>query len=200
MDTNKLITALENITLTKTVNGKTQSNSEVQCGKVKDILETFEFKQLQITGKKLEKWLNDNPEKGLYYVYQPYGSQKSPDFMLINVADKITTQYLECKSGCGKILWNDGYPTEDTIYIFTCTKSNTTTFFTSDIMSPKMLKIFKSICLQIKAINTETKKTADDGWCFYIRKATSQKFPKLSKEQISTYKKIVEKLLKKLLN
>ncbi len=53
---------------------------------------------------------------GAYFIWQPHGSQRYPDFYLFFDGVKIT---LECKSTkSGKIMWNSGYPREGGIYIF----------------------------------------------------------------------------------
>jgi hypothetical protein len=53
-----------------------------------------------------------------FYIYQPFGSQKSPDFIIID-DNKII--YVELKSGKkDKMLINSGIPLENQIIIFSC--------------------------------------------------------------------------------
>lgn len=60
------------------------------------------------------------------FVEQPFGGQKSPDFIVCVDGFVI---WIECKSGKNKITWNTGYPTKDTLYVFSCKKKDTTTIF-----------------------------------------------------------------------
>lgn len=60
------------------------------------------------------------------FVEQPFGSQRSPDFI---VCIDGFILWIECKSGKNKITWNTGYPTRDTLYVFSCKKKDTTTIF-----------------------------------------------------------------------
>lgn len=60
------------------------------------------------------------------YLTQPFGSQNPPDFIVL--IDGFVL-WIECKSGKSTITWNTGYPTKDTLYVFSCKKRNTTTIF-----------------------------------------------------------------------
>lgn len=69
------------------------------------------------------------------FIYQPAGTQHPPDF-IINYKNHIIR--LGCKSNrSGTPTWNDNYPKESYIYIFTSKKYNATTFFFGeDVISP----------------------------------------------------------------
>jgi hypothetical protein len=71
---------------------------------------------------KIVNELSDN----FIFIEQPFGSQKSPDFIVCIDGFII---WIECKSGKNKITWNTGYPTRDTLYVFSCKKKDTTTIF-----------------------------------------------------------------------
>jgi hypothetical protein len=92
----------------------TQSNSQVQHTNIEKILSTFGYSADASTQK--------------YYLAQPNGSQKSPDFYLCSVDESGTKTVIsvECKIGRNSIFWNDGFPRDDVIYVFTCHKYNTT--------------------------------------------------------------------------
>lgn len=62
----------------------------------------------------------------LVYIEQPFGSQKSPDFIVCFWGLII---WIECKSGKKKITWNTGYPRENVLYVFSSKKTNNTTVF-----------------------------------------------------------------------
>ncbi len=64
--------------------------------------------------------------KGNYYINQPFGSQKSPDFIVVIEGLVL---WIECKTGNKKITWNSGYPNKEILYVFSCKKNNTTTLF-----------------------------------------------------------------------
>lgn len=68
--------------------------------------------------KKNHKSLDYIPEfKNKYYIiYQPFGSQKYPDFII--VIDGFIL-WIELKRSSGKkISWNTGYPRQDVLYVF----------------------------------------------------------------------------------
>lgn len=60
------------------------------------------------------------------YIEQPFGSQKSPDFIICFYGHII---WVECKSGKNRISWNSGYPQENVLYVFSSKKTNNTTVF-----------------------------------------------------------------------
>lgn len=72
---------------------------------------------------------------GVYYVVHPNGKQCFPDMRLVKVLNGYSKHLdVECKTGKNCISWNDGYPVDDALYIFTCkTNSNTIVFNGSDL-------------------------------------------------------------------
>lgn len=71
-------------------------------------------------------------EPGMYFIYQPLGSQMPPDFVLINASPEGDVMLaLECKSGA-HIMWNDSLPKKNYVYLVTDTKRNHTSLFTGD--------------------------------------------------------------------
>jgi hypothetical protein len=66
------------------------------------------------------------------YKAQPNGSQKFPDFRLLDYELN-----LECKSSVGyKPMWNRGLPRPDALYIITCKKLNRTNIFFGKYVLP----------------------------------------------------------------
>ncbi len=59
-----------------------------------------------------------------YYVYQPFGSQNTPDFLLFNVTSNgcFYMMPLEVKKGSDRPTWNNNPPKPQFLYIFVCTK------------------------------------------------------------------------------
>lgn len=80
------------------------------------LLEKFEYKFLP-KGTDVPK-INGN-----YYFYQPKGTQRNIDFMVVNVLDgKETFYYLDMKHTTGKtFFFNDGWFEDDVIYIVSFT-------------------------------------------------------------------------------
>jgi len=64
-------------------------------------------------------------ENDFIFIEQPFGSQKTPDF-IICVAGFIL--WIECKSG-KKLVWNTGYPKKDVLVVFSSKKTDKTTLF-----------------------------------------------------------------------
>ncbi|MCK9476305.1 MAG: hypothetical protein M0R46_10315 [Candidatus Muirbacterium halophilum] len=75
----------------------------------------------QNKNKKIEELANEN-----IFVYQPFGKQKDPDFIICINGFVV---WIECKSGKKKITWNSGFPKNDVLYLFSCKIKNTTTLF-----------------------------------------------------------------------
>ena len=67
-------------------------------------------------------------ENYIYYIYQPYGSQKPPDFILFFIYKGIVYKInLECKSSkTGIPMWNSSLPNREinNIYIYMETNNN----------------------------------------------------------------------------
>ena len=71
------------------------------------------------------------------YVYQPNGSQQSPDFRVTLPTGRVID--IECKSSNQAYpTYNGGLPKEGTVYIFSSGKYNqTTVFFADDVVSTR---------------------------------------------------------------
>ena len=111
---------------------------------------------------------------GFNYVYQPNGSQSSPDFRLI--LDSGKTVDIECKSSRQTHpTYNGGLPKEGVVYIFSSAKYNkTTVFFADDIITTKKRKQFENLVQELNSIlkiHQLDEEWQDDprGFDFYIR-------------------------------
>ena len=153
---------------------------------VKETIESLgmtETKDLEII-----KNLKDNKNKNkivdglvgsFVFVEQPFGSQSPPDFIVC--VDGLII-WIECKSGKDKITWNTGYPTKDTLYVFSCKKKNTTTIFLGSLTeiqenNPNFEKDYNSLNKEMKKI---TKKLFSDkikttNFGFYMRRMLTDK-------------------------
>ena len=170
----KLIHDLENIKISKTIRGMTQKNSKIQTNMVIEILNKHNFKQLPNIRK-------IPSQTGLYFVEQPNGTQKFPDFTLISKLDEKETKLdLELKVGSKKIMWNDGFPKREAVYLFSCTKYIDSKLYTGNIIEESDYQQYEDLCKLLKKINLEKKvKTHSNPFSifrFYVRKATSQPF------------------------
>lgn len=172
-----IINDLENIIIKKTGYGQTQKQSQLQTNAVINILKYHGFKHIEKT------YLNHNYK--LYFISQPNGTQKFPDFKLgICKNGKILFINLELKLGYGKIMWNDGFPNNnETIYLFSCTKSYKTKLFTMAIFNNIVLNRYKEMCIDLKLLNEKFKnyKKQDNvndysKFSFYARKAINHSF------------------------
>lgn len=78
-------------------------------------MESYGFSRTNFVKKEIPK-LSD----GYYYIEQPYGTQKFPDFLIINIVhNQVKILNFELKKGNSNvILWNDGFPQENSIYLY----------------------------------------------------------------------------------
>ncbi len=83
---------------------------------------------------------------GKYIIHQIRGSQAHPDIILLNIDNNdISILPIECKSGKGKIMWNDNVPYSDYyFYLFTDIKSKKTVIFPGGYptVMPESVKIY----------------------------------------------------------
>lgn len=80
----------------------------------------------------------NNTNEKCYYINQPNGSQKPPDFIVVDDNESIE---LECKSKKTgyKPMWNSSYPNRTNLYIFTNQKDNKTLLIPGNkITTPKL--------------------------------------------------------------
>lgn len=95
-----------------------------------------------------------------FIVYQPFGTQKFPDFLYVIYKDgSYIFQSIEVKSSYNGIaIWNNNYPKENTIYIFYDSKFDKATYFMGSYFINKYIKTLiyiseKSIDIFIGIIN-----------------------------------------------
>ena len=170
----RFINNLENITLVKS-NSNTQNSSITHSNKVKNILEENGFILVNI-----EPIYGQSPV-GFYYIEQPNGSQQFPDFILYNITPTVNISInLELKSGKGAILWNDGFPKKDSIYLFTDTKKNISKLFTGCIISDDLHEKYKERREMIHEQN-KTRKIGD--FNFTVRQSIYQKIVDLPNDE-----------------
>ena len=96
------------------------------------------------------------------YKAQPNGSQKFPDFRLLDYELD-----LECKSSSGyKPMWNRGIPRPDALYIITCKKLNQTNIFFGEyvLSAEKRKKLIEKDIKYKKMIKDDQ----DDSEVFFI--------------------------------
>lgn len=133
---------------------------EIDSNELGGILKTIDLKSGDSNSYNLQKLfhkkygdnlpLDEKLKSGKFYVYQPFGSQKYPDFFIIEDGYIIP---LECKSSKNKRpKWNGGLPKPNLgIYFFSLTAEDITFFLGKDIL-PK--QIYDSLIKQ----DTEHKK------------------------------------------
>lgn len=70
-----------------------------------------------------KKQIDLTKNKGKFFIYQPFGTQSAPDFLLLNDKSYLP---IEAKSNSkeAKILWNSGRPQRDIVYVFSYPKRN----------------------------------------------------------------------------
>ena len=97
-----------------TINGvKIWNKNQLLMNKILDEITSLDHHSGKKLEKAVEKILKSN---GLRYKSQPNGSQKYPDFH-VWLGDKRFN--IECKSSKSKkITWNQGYPKDNGVYIF----------------------------------------------------------------------------------
>lgn len=94
-----------------------------------------------IIGSGFKHRLNIDKNEKCYYINQPNGSQRPPDFIVVDNNESIE---LECKSKKTgyKPMWNSSYPNSTNLYIFTNQKDNKTLIIPGNkIITPKLEKM-----------------------------------------------------------
>ena len=165
----QFIEDVENINISVS-DSNTQKNSRKHSDMFERVLVKHNFEKKEKT-KHIEK-------DGLYYICQPNGTQKFPDFWLVKRISNLTFILdLELKSGSNHILWNDGFPQENALYLYSCKKDNITRLFTGKIVDNEARERYTQLCQNIKTINKTKKyssKNLNSNFSFYTRKAISQ--------------------------
>jgi hypothetical protein len=131
-------------------------------------------------------------ENGLYYKYQPNGSQKHPDFLLGEVRDGTWTQgvMFDLKhSNSENIFLNDGWFIENTIYIisYNCNRKNKTATVCislgKHIPTEEETTAYNEIKKKIREIN-DTYKKIGSLRC-YVRKANQYSMTRFTTEYMT---------------
>jgi len=167
--------------------GKTHKHED----KIEEILHSYDFEKITLEEAGLTK---DDVVNGLrfntkavlydatnrYYIPQPLGSVRSPDFVII-YEDRC--YYLECKSGKLDIIrFNNSLPRDEYIYLFTCERYNKTIIFLgrdvmNDLIRDKYSVFMKEIRILEKEFNEDLlkEKTNNHGWTIYWRNNFEQR-------------------------
>lgn len=135
----------------------------------------------------------NNIPSGKYIIREINGSQNHPDIILLNVKDTIIKIFpIECKSGKGKIMWNDNVPLYDFyFYLFTDRNVDKTIIFPGghkDVISEELKNDFIKYKKVIDEMRNDKKfeNTTNNpqGWGYFPRYNYTQKsnFIKVSKE------------------
>jgi hypothetical protein len=104
----------------------------------------------------------------IYYVSQPYGSQKPPDFILLFKDYKPLK--IECKSSTNslKATWNCSLPEKDIIYLFYSKKINKTLIFNGgEIIKEDLKNKFEELHKKISILTKEFNKSISDKDCYF---------------------------------
>ncbi len=122
--------------------------------------------------KLLDKWKFN-------YLYQPNGTQNSPDFRVFLPSGK--TVDIECKSSKqAHPTYNGGLPKEGVVYVFSSKKYNqTTVFFAEDVVSERKRELYCKLAEDLNSVlkqyqMEEDWKEDDRGFDFYIRHMYTQ--------------------------
>lgn len=164
----------------------TQTNSGQQHNMFMRALTDNGFVNLMANSKKSKKRDKlDNKPPGLYFIEEPNGHQKSPDFILYNKKEggELLEQKVECKKSDGTtIIWNDGFPQLDTLYIVSLNtkKPNRRTAWLRgcDLFDQSAFDIStetKQLHKHINYIYRTKCDTSQDGWYHTTRSASSQR-------------------------
>lgn len=113
------------------------------------------------------------------YVYQPNGSQQSPDFRVTLPTGRVID--IECKSSNQSYpTYNGGLPKEGTVYIFSSGKYNqTTVFFADDVVSTRKRELYAQLVEDLNAVlktyqMDDVWQDDERGFDFYVRNMYTQ--------------------------
>lgn len=111
---------------------------------------------------------------GYKYVYQPNGSQASPDFRVTLPNGRVVD--IECKSSKQAYpTYNGGLPKHEVVYIFSSKKYNETTiFFSGDVVNKRKRELFSCLIEELNEVLHKYQSLPewqddDRGFDFYIR-------------------------------
>lgn len=108
----------------------------------------------------------------LLAIHHPYGSQASPDFILVVYGFIFKIELKSSKNGLA--MWNSGYAQNEYIYIYSNTLLKYTTFFIGAcIISPEVMLIFEQHIKDIKDVcdrtNSKLSSIGEHHWSTYPR-------------------------------
>jgi len=116
---------------------------------------------------------------GYNYVYQPNGSQNSPDFRVSIPNGRVVD--IECKSSSQPHpTYNGGLPKKGVCYIFSSKKYNSTTiFFADDIITERKRELYSQLVEDLNSVLKtyqidEEWQNDERGFDFYVRNMYTQ--------------------------
>ncbi len=165
--------------------GKTHKHED----KIEEILHSHDFIKITIEEAGLSKEDVVNGLKFItkslnhgdkYYISQPLGPVRSPDFIIIYCGRAF---YIECKSGKLDIIrFNNSLPRDEYIYLFTCERYDTTILFLGrDVMNDTIRDKYSEFMKEIRELEKEfnddlLKDEANShGWTIYWRNNFQQR-------------------------
>lgn len=121
-------------------NHNTQNSSFHHHNLFIDLLKSNNINELEMKKDVIKNSLINskkiNAIDGIDFIEELYGSQQFPDFILLNIKNKtiVNSLKIELKSGDKKIMWNDGRPMKDSIYLFTDNKTGKSGIFSGEYL------------------------------------------------------------------
>ena len=114
-----------------------------------------------------------------HYLFQPYGSQQYPDFLVLDGDRAITIELKFSRGRQGKPMWNSGLPRPCGIYVFGSYSRMEITFFRGvDILpadeAAELHQFFDDLRDRQEAFNREQMIQQEYGFAVYVRKAFDQ--------------------------
>jgi hypothetical protein len=134
-------------------------------------------------GNKLGNSFLDIPNENLKktFIYQPYGSQAFPDFIIFT-DKKVIPLEVKFSAKESKPIWNSNVPRAHAFYIFGSYGLKDITFFSGeDVITPDHRKLLYGFFKDIKAIQDKVRQEmpaldlTDRGFTPYIRAAFDQR-------------------------
>ena len=122
----------------------------------------------------------DNPtSRRQHYIFQPYGSQSYPDFIVLDGTRVVVIEVKFSQSTQGHPVWNGGLPRSGGIYIFGAYGRQDVTFFLGhNVVSPEdaraLNKFFDDLKERQEAFNATVMREQPYGFSAYSRKAFDQ--------------------------
>jgi hypothetical protein len=133
--------------------------------------------------EKNDCWYDDT------FKYQPFGSQKTPDFIIYTNKKFISIEAKSSKSS-NKITWNSGLPQDEIIYVFTNKNLETTFCLGDQFISKEEKDLFDSYNNECKIITEKYKKifkSKGSSWTPYHRpmhNMNKEVFPSIDNENL----------------